>query len=502
MKSVKLRGWQRLSTGLFAFCIFVSANAQETGTGFDPGGSGRTGRTRDAGSSYGGRGRSEDRTRDRDVRTDRDSQRDSQRRDSSRARNSNSPGTRAQTTPTPAGGKATQTVKGKPAAPAKGAASSSGGTARATTNVEFKMKADPSTNLLLIETDQRTPTMNINVVEGGTVVTKTVFRNARHSEFRSVDVSIKYDPELLQPVGLDDTTIDPLLATPALAKVENRRGIIAYHAEFKEPQTADTLVLFKVKWKALEPASHTSIALMNTPDYPSRVMKGEVNVLVQRDDNADLEVSENTGLLNADIAILPSRETAEAMEDNEELSGVSLAHSISQGSAEGGITLALRPRKGNVGVGEDFLVDIVFNNPRRADIDLIKLKIRFDPKVLQVVDYDTDNWITRGVNIFDGAYHEELPFDHHMRNEAYNTSGQIQYKMGFGEKVRVPSSGVVATIRFEAIAPTAGTDVAFQLEEEDERDAETAFTFLGFNLIGTPGNRLSAITNAQVAVSQ
>jgi hypothetical protein len=76
--------------------------------------------------------------------------------------------------------------------------------------------------------------------------------------------------------------------------------------------------------------------------------------------------------------------------------------SISQGTAEGGITLQLKSQRSTINVGDEFLVDIDYDNPKRAELDTVKLKLKFDPKVLQVVDYDDDNWITQGVNIHDG----------------------------------------------------------------------------------------------------
>ena len=179
---------------------------------------------------------------------------------------------------------------------------------------------------------------------------------------------------------------------------------------------------------------------------------------------------------------------------------MTLANSISQGTAAGGVTLSLRPRTTNPSVGDTFLVDIVYSNPRRTDIDTVKLQVRFDPKVLQVVDYDDDNWITRDVNIFDGEYHDDLPFDFHRKNVAYNATGEIHYWMGFSSKVRVPTSGVIATIKFKAVAPTASTEVAFDLQE-DQREHRTAVSFLGFNLIGIPGERLNALRSASVSVN-
>ena len=276
---------------------------------------------------------------------------------------------------------------------------------------------------------------------------------------------------------------------------------MAYRAEYKEPVARDAFTIVKVVWRALEPVGNTNIEFLNTSDYPSRLLHKGNNVLHRVSEDGALEASENSGLLGASLSIAPNAETAEAMENGEtELSGIVLANSISQGNAEGGVTLALRPRATNLSVGDTFLVDIVYSNPRRVDIDTVKLKIKFDPRVLQAVDYDEENWITRGTNIYDGEYHTDLPFDYHQKNTVYNGTGEIQCWMGFSSKVRVPSSGVIATIKFSAIAPSGSTEVAFDLAET-EREQKTAISFLGFNLIGAPGKRSTALTNAMVRVN-
>jgi hypothetical protein len=433
-------------------------------------------------------------------RTDTDQQRDSKRRDAERNKNSNQPGTKNQKAGAEAGKpgqKQMATTKGKPAAK-KG---STGGTGRAATNVEFKMKADPNSNLLLIESVGPSPTMNMMVAQGEKCATRVGFRNGRHSTFSVIDVSIKYDPQILKPRGIDDTGIADLLAEPALARVEKRKGIIAYHAKFAQPITQDLQTIFKLEWDTLMPAEHSPLAFVNTVDFPSRVLNDDANLLQAKGpDEAEIEVSEKAGLVDASITVLPDTETRQAIsEEDDGIKSMQLANSISAGTAEGGVQLALRPRERSIPAGGEFLVDVVFSNPRRADIDTVDLFIRFDPNVLQVVDYDENNWITHGLNIFDGDYHEELPFDYHLKNAAYNGTGLIRYQMGFSSRVRIPSSGTIATIKFKAVDSAAAAEIAFDLDESSV-ERRTSVSFLGFNLIGVPGRRVESLTNAAVRV--
>jgi hypothetical protein len=430
--------------------------------------------------------------------TDSQLRREQRRRAETRNKNSNQTGNK-QTKAPPEQGK--KTVSGKK--PPQKTAAAKGGEARGATSVEFKIKANPFSNVMYLETATNTPVMNILATEGDEFVTRLVFLNGRRSVFDTIDVSLRYDPAVIRPLGLDDSALDGLTAEPPLARVDERRGILAYHARLATPLSVERLSPFKVAWKAVSPASVSPIKFMNDPEYPSRVLNGDQNVLLPRDEDGEPVVSDNAGLLDAAVSVVSRRggdELEESDEGPSELSGVLLANRISEGTAEGGVRLALRPRQNSARVGEDFLVDIVYSNPRRADIDRMRVRVRFDPKVLQVEDTDTDNWITKGVNIWDGPYREDLPFDYHLRNAALNESGLIIYEMGFRQRVRIPTSGVVATIRFRAKAPVAATNIAFQLDE-GESEPGTSFSFLGFNLIGVPGRRAEALTNAVVSVN-
>jgi len=403
---------------------------------------------------------------------------------------------------TPAsGGKALTNVKNKqPTAKAE-----SSGSARATTNVEFKMKANPDTNLIFIEGMGAEPTMNIQALEGKEFVTRVGIQNPRGSTFDTFMTSLKYDPSVIRPVGIDDSDVASLVKEQTRAEVDARRGVITFSGDLATSRTDPMFTLFKVQWKAMAPTSDSAISFLNSTAHPTFVKspKGD-NILHHRDDDGQVEASEKAGLVDASVSVAPSEETARVLTEEEgSFSSIALAHNINQGTAEGGVQLQLRPRKEYISVGEEFLVDVAYTNPKRAEIDTIKLMLKFDPRVLQVVDYDEENWVTRGVNIYDGAYREDLPFDFHRKNAVSNERGLIEYDMGFATRVRIPGSGVIATIKMVAVAPIQRTSIQFlhhEAAETDEEKPTTAVTFLGFNLIGTPGARPAALRNAQVTI--
>jgi hypothetical protein len=226
-------------------------------------------------------------------------------------------------------------------------------------------------------------------------------------------------------------------------------------------------------------ASHSSLTFMNSSQFQTTLTNEDgVNVLLLRDEDGEVVTSERAGLLDASLAITPNSKSQRALRDQEgTLRGITMAHAISEGTAVGGIRLSLVPRETSARAGEDLLVDIKYSNPNAAELDSVKLRVLFDPRALEVVDHDAGNWIAKGINILDGPYQEDLPFDFHRKNTAYNSRGEIQYDAGFNSRVRIPPSGTIATIRFRALRPINSTAVAFAMDEE-RPERETSISFL------------------------
>jgi hypothetical protein len=368
--------------------------------------------------------------------------------------------------------------------------------------VEFTMKANPSTNILYMEgLNGQVPSLNMVAEEGTTFPVRVMFANNRNSLFRDLEVSLKYDAGILEPLAIDDSAIAERLEGESVITHDARRGVIHYKGRFAEAASDSILELFRVEFRAVAATVHSNLTFLNTEANPTRLLNDDgTNVLQLRDEEGELVASERLGLLDASISITPGASTRQALRDEDgTLRGLAMAHSISAGTAEGGISLALVPRQTSARTGETFLVDIQYKNPKGAEMDSVKLRILFDPRVLEVVDWDEGNWITKGINILDGPYQEDLPFDFHRRNVAYNGRGEIQYDAGFKSRTRVPPSGKIATIKFRAKQPVATTAVAFAVDEE-RPERETSISFLGFNLIGTPGRRGLALSDAVLTI--
>lgn len=424
-------------------------------------------------------------------------------RDRLRDRKSKATGTAAAgKSPTPDPNK--KTVEGKKPAD-KGAGSKAGGK-RPLTNVEFKMQVDQNTNIMYLESLGSQPSLNIQSVQGDKFVTRLTVYNPRQSAFDELSAVIKYDPSVLKPVGVDDSTIESQLKSPAKTQIDSNRGLLLYEARLKEETRGTFNAIAKIEWECLRPSPGSYLRFINNGQLTSGVFNQEgLNILHMREDG-QVESSENAGLLDAMVAVSPSEETNELLNaDQTDFSSVILASNIAEGTAIGKMRLELRPRTESVSVGVPFLVDVVYSNPSQAEFDSVNLSIKFDSTVFEVLDSDEGNWITRGVNIFDGDYHLDLPFDYQRKNLALNTAGLIQYEMGFQTKTLVPETGTIATIKMVAKRPVDKSRISFNIENSNDdtktTKGSTSISFLGLNLIGVPEHRTQYAPPLDLSVS-
>jgi hypothetical protein len=138
--------------------------------------------------------------------------------------------------------------------------------------------------------------------------------------------------------------------------------------------------------------------------------------------------------------------------------------------------IRLVPEKEQVEVGEQFDVFAVLVNPQGVLFDSISLYLRYDPRVLKIVDTDENNRMTLGVNISDGEFEERFPLELCRANRADQDTGTIVYDMEtFGEPLS--AAGPFARIRFEALRPIKQTYVLFGFNAAGQRPTTGIFRY-------------------------
>lgn len=122
------------------------------------------------------------------------------------------------------------------------------------------------------------------------------------------------------------------------------------------------------------------------------------------------------------------------------------------GPTPGAVTLYIDPSPKNVNVNDIFTVDIKVNASSQT-VDSGAVYVDFDPAYLRVVDA-SGNPLTSIIPV--------SPFTSVFENVANNAFGTINYQAGIPlAEPDCNSVCTVATIRFKALAPTAGTPLIF-----------------------------------------
>ncbi|MCX8036597.1 MAG: cohesin domain-containing protein [Candidatus Sumerlaeia bacterium] len=321
---------------------------------------------------------------------------------------------------------------------------------------------------------------------GDELETRLSLANPGKKEFQTIEIILQYNPMVLEPIRLDEADIAPLIEGQSESVVFIEAGILTYRARLAKPTTAQSADFFSIRWKSLAPV-HAS-------DISFGVWQMKRTTLSNKEGVNILGGTGNTGALGMSLQVYSPAELADGPPIGDELFA-----GPGKSPSRGGIQLRLTTNREEIPVNEDFYVGVWFENPRLLDVSKLALKIAFDPNVLEVVDDDANNWITTGVNIFDGDFHDQFPFDIHLENSVSNGSGRIVYAVScLGRRV-LAERGYVARIRFRPKTQAASTPIVFLFEPKDD-PLRTQATYLGNDLLGSPERDDDGVENLTVRI--
>jgi hypothetical protein len=305
--------------------------------------------------------------------------------------------------------------------------------------------------------------------------------NESATSFDRVQVALRYDKRFIRPIRVYDDAIRPYVDGVPRFEINDRDNVIIYDAVMRSPKVSKQITVLKIVWEAHQPTEYTDLQFVFAPTRPDDrphtavYMQGE-NILGRPDDLID-------GVLGGAMLIMKpfdpnSSSGVEILQGKkEELREIYLG---SMGSQQR-VGLRLVGPEGTPAVGQEFDVDVQLFNPRGAIIDVMRFFVLFDPEVLQVVDHDRNNWIRNGVNVLDGPWREEFPFDFHTQNEADNMRGRVAYAKGLS-RGRALRTGTFARIRFRAIQPIDQTEIALVAARQGAANL-TAVNYFGYSLL-------------------
>jgi len=308
---------------------------------------------------------------------------------------------------------------------------------------------------------------DVNTVMGDNFLTDIQIINLDRQSIEEVGFKVVYDPRFLAPVYVNDYEIIKFVDGAPEYAASQEKGEITYRAKFKEPQVLDGTNLLRVVWKPLKMVEYTEVDFDLTEKSTYVKARGK--------DVLGIPSTPHDGAIPLGVTILNNdkKGSEKILVDPEMIKN--LGRKVSD-KPLGNVTLRLEKSANDIKAGDVFDVSVMLSNPDSESFDSVALYIKFDPDYLRVVDWDKGNWVTLGINIQDGFARKRYPFDYHLRNDASNYLGRIEYRMGTTVDAPMPT-GEMAKIRFRAIAPAEKAEVRFIRTKR--RFPNTAITSLG-----------------------
>ena len=309
--------------------------------------------------------------------------------------------------------------------------------------------------------------------------------NPARSAYTKISFAIKYDPTVLEVLDLDPDLPGVNINAASAAGlgfdlkpdsnyfknvVDANEGLIFFRTALAGQKSISEAegALAQIRVRALRQRGSSSLQFVdviqgqeidklskNEPDQPATYLR-----MVSPEDRSQLR--------DITIATYGARLTVYASPDD--------TPSMVSESDIFDTRIRLVPEKEQVEVGEQFDVFAVLVNPQGVLFDSISLYLRYDPRVLKIVDTDENNRMTLGVNISDGEFEERFPLELCRANRADQDTGTIVYDMEtFGEPLS--AAGPFARIRFEALRPIKQTYVLFGFNAAGQRPTTGIFRY-------------------------
>jgi hypothetical protein len=293
---------------------------------------------------------------------------------------------------------------------------------------------------------------------GQRFVSTVELENPSGKEFDEVGFVLRYNPKVLRVIDGDEAEVGTNVHARSfrdafpwedrkdyINRVDEENGLVTYRAKWRdgEPLTSAgpiAAVTFEVirsvesrlDFVFREPSAETEMVADGSPLTFVR-LRGE-DVLGRRNDPED-------GTVYAAVKFYEEPEEREP------------DHLPRKAGQDLMTRIVIYPAVDALFPGQEFDYVVQLDNPNRVDFDEVALVLGYNPTYLQPIDHDQGNFISKGLNLFDGDFHETFPFNHHRRNEVDTRRGVMVYQMGT-LRTALNASGVVASARFRALAPT------------------------------------------------
>ena len=377
---------------------------------------------------------------------------------------------------------------GAAGAAAAGAATAGGGRAASGLR-DVALPADSKSNALFFQ-----PANAVQRV-GDRFSSTLKYFNRLNDRVDRIDLWLRFDPAVIEPVWVDLGHLEPLVSGPLTAEVYAEEGLLHLAADVAGTLGGGIIPLAEIHWQASKAITQTRVEAVPVPGRPSGLFAEGRNVLVDRLfeglNNVSLRIEIRTGTAEDDEASTLLGTLAGASADIVEALPPDLER----------LRLAVIPREPSLAPGHIGVADIVVLNPGGLSFDELRLRLRYDPSAVTILDADEDNYISLGLNIFDGDFHETFPFDFHGRNIVDPDRGLIEYHVRRQSGPLAYPGGTVARIVFRMLAPAGEARFWFETTDAITGLRTTDVSANGRSLLG-PNDRAPEALHAAVILPQ
>ncbi len=336
---------------------------------------------------------------------------------------------------------------------------------------EYDLTVDPTSRILRLHPRGHPTRQDHTVTVGQEFLTDVSFRNESMLPFDMVRIFLSYNPEIFRPVAINDRPLADNLKGEPTAEVDDVFGMILYEAELEEPLASHDAPILTIRWEAQQLTVGSRIVFSSRDEFFTALV-GEGRDLVGH------PRVPGDGTLGMTVTVLP--------EDEREAQAMLSDPRLYTGTDEkiGGVLLRLVPQEEPIVAGEPFHIDVVLDNRAFSMVDGLSFLISYDPEIIEIIDADQDNWITRGTNILDGKFRGDYPWAFHIDNTVDRRRGTIHYKKGTHDPEMTRGRvGTVARIYAVAHRPTRGTAFRFEFSKRP-RAQTTQAVYNGINVLG------------------
>jgi hypothetical protein len=326
------------------------------------------------------------------------------------------------------------------------------------------------------------------VVNVGDTFQTDVVLDTKEGAADRVTFRLRYPKTRLNPLALDFRPVLDRVKGEVAVSQDQDAGEIFADIPFAAARQFKSEAVAHIIWEALSPTDSVPIRFTFGSGSTTGVYLGSSQVL-------GTEGAQDDGVIDGSVMIVDRRSRPLVQKAGEKgLLVASTAVSIPPAT----MAVRLQAEERKVREGDEFVVDVLLDNPRGAPLDRVRLFIQFDPAVLEVVDWDRNNWIREGVNIYDGFARQMFAFDFHKANAADNKRGVIVYDMGT-EIVPLRSEGALARIKFRALRAAKRTDIV--LVANDPGTAPTTdVTYRQTSMLRNSPREMSAVDGVAMQV--